>query len=403
VIPFTRQRFREICRGERLGDFGILGNPIHIFWPETLPAWVGQGAPKSFADVSEQDYGTPSPVDGFFAFDASRPLAEVHSGMDAGTEMYQYAPGVSAHNHSFLVAPPHEPRVIAEDDKSLTVVDSAGITERLLKNKAYNMPTWLEHPVRDRRTWEAFKKRLDPDTPTRYPADWRGYAERMNALDCPVSMEVGGFFGYINMWVGTEALMYLFYDDPLLVEDMMETILHLETRMIERVSADIHLDWVWYWEDMAYRSGPMIGPEMVRRLMLPRYRKLNDVIHGAGVEVIYLDCDGNIDQLAPLWLEVGINLWWPLECASGMDPVALRKKYGREVILAGGLDKRELMRDKAAVEREVMAKVPFLVETGPYFPSPDHLVPIDMPFDNFCHYINLLRQIRGDEALAFSA
>ena len=402
MIPFTRQRFREVCRGERLGDFGILGNPIHIFWPETLPAWVEQGAPKSFAEVSEQDYGTPSPVDDFFAFDASRPLAEIHSGMDAGTEMYEYIPGVSAHNHSFLVAPPYEPRVIAEDEKTLTVVDSAGITERLLKNKAYNMPTWLEHPVRDRQTWEALKKRLDPETATRYPADWLAYVERINALDCPVSMEVGGFFGYINMWVGTEALMYLFYDDPLLVEDMMETILHLEIRMIERVAADIHLDWVWYWEDMAYRSGPMIGPDMVRQYMLPRYRKLNEVIHKAGVDVIYLDCDGNVDQLAPLWLEVGINLWWPLECASGMDPVALRKKYGKDVILAGGLDKRELMRDRASVEREVMSKVPYLVETGPYFPSPDHLVPIDMPFDNFCHYINLLRQIRGDQPLDFS-
>ena len=61
------------------------------------------------------------------------------------------------------------------------------------------------------------------------------------------------------------------------------------------------------------------------------------------------------------------------------------------------------MRDKASVEREVMSKVPHLVKTGPYFPSPDHLVPIDMPFDNFCYYINLLRQIRGDEALDFSA
>jgi hypothetical protein len=401
MMAFTRQRFREICRGERLGDFGILGNPIHIFWPEALPAWIAQGAPADFAEVGDQDYGTPSAVDDFFGFDASRPLAEIHSGMDAGTEMHEYVPGVAAHNHSFLVAPPYEPRVVEEDEKSLVVVNGAGITERLLKDKAYNMPTWLQHPVRDRSTWETLKRRLDPDTPSRYPADWAAYVARINALDCPVSMEVGGFFGYLNMWVGTEALMYLFYDDPALVEDMMDTILHLETRMLQRVSADIKLDWVWYWEDMAYRSGPMIGPDMVRRFMLPRYRMLNEVIHAAGCEVIYLDCDGNVDQLAPLWLEVGINLWWPLECASGMDPVALRKKYGKDVILAGGLDKRELMRDKASVKREVMSKVPYLVETGPYFPSPDHLVPIDLPFDNFCYYINLLREIRGDAALDF--
>jgi hypothetical protein len=118
--------------------------------------------------------------------------------------------------------------------------------------------------------------------------------------------------------------------------------------------------------------------------------------------VIYLDCDGNMDELIPLWLDAGINLFWPLEVAAGMDPLALRKQYGREIILAGGLDKRELMRDKESLRHEVMAKVPTLAATGPYFPSPDHLVPIDMPFDNFCYYIELLREIRGDEPLGIS-
>jgi hypothetical protein len=50
-----------------------------------------------------------------------------------------------------------------------------------------------------------------------------------------------------------------------------------------------------------------------------------------------------------------------------------------------------------------MGKVPYLAATGPYFPSPDHLVPIDMPFDNFCYYIDLLREIRGDEPLHLAA
>jgi hypothetical protein len=352
--------------------------------------------------VGEQDYGTPSVADRFFGFDESRSLAEVHSGMDAGTEMHTYLPGVTAHNHSFLVCPPYEPRVLEEDEKSVVVVNSTGITERLLKDKAFNMPTWLEHPVKDRASWERFKERLDPATPQRYPADWGSYAAGINALDHPVSMEVGGFFGYINMWVGTEDLMYLFYDDPGLIDDMMDTVLQLELEMVRRVSRDIRLDWVWYWEDMAYKGGPMISPDMVRRHMMPRYRTLNEVIRGAGCDVIYLDCDGNIDQLLPLWLEAGINLFWPLECAAGMDPVALRRKYGREIILAGGLDKRELMRDRESIRREVMSKVPYLVETGPYFPSPDHLVPIDMPFENFCYYVDLLREIRGDEPLDFS-
>ena len=400
MTRFTKDRFREICRGQRLGDFGILGNGFNFFWPETLSAWVLQGAPQSFIDP-QQDYRTRSAVDEFFQFDESRSLAEIQSGLDAGQSMFEYVPGTSAPNFSALVCPPFNPEVMEEDEKSIVVRNSADITERLLKEKAFNMPTWLEHPVRDWTTWVEFKKRLDPATPERYPADWSAYVASVNALDCPVSMEVGGFFGYLNMWVGTENLMLLFYDEPSLVEDMMDAILHLEMEMVKRVTTNIPLDYVWYWEDMAYKGGPMISPEMVRKFMLPRYSRLNELIRDSGCEFIYLDSDGDVEQLIPLWLDVDIRFFWPLECAAGMDPLALRKKYGKDIIIAGGLDKRELMRDKASLKREVMSKVPSLVQTGAYFPSFDHIVPIDMPFENFCYYVNLLREIRGDEALDF--
>jgi len=195
--------------------------------------------------------------------------------------------------------------------------------------------------------------------------------------------------------------MYIFYDDPGMIDDMMETVLRLETEIVRRVTKDIRLDFVWYWEDMAYKSGPMISPAMVRNHMLPRYLKLNEAVRAGGCDTFFLDSDGNIDALIPLWLEAGINFFWPLECAAGMDPLALRKKYGRDIVLSGGLDKREFLRDKSSIKREVYAKVPALAESGPYFPSPDHLVPIDMPFENFCYYINLLREIRGDEPIDF--
>jgi hypothetical protein len=403
VTRFSKERFLSICRGERAGDFGILGNGFHMFWPETLAAWVEGGAPAELGtEASGLGNDVSDTVSEFFQFDESRLLWEIHSGIDAGTVMLDLA-GASFQDHSFLVCPPFEPRVLEEDDESLVFLSRAGIKERVLKAKSFNMPMWLDHPVKDRATWNQFKKRLDPSTPQRYPRDWATFVAMVNSLECPVAMEIGGFFGYINMWVGTEGLMYLFYDDPGLVDDMMETVLQLETEIVKRVTKDIRLDFVWYWEDMAYKSGPMISPAMVRKHMLPRYLKLNEVVRASGCETFFLDSDGNIDALIPLWLEAGINFFWPLECAAGMDPLALRKRYGKGVILSGGLDKREFLRDKSALRNEVCAKVPALAESGPYFPSPDHLVPIDMPFENFCYYINLLREIRGDEPIDFPA
>jgi len=51
------------------------------------------------------------------------------------------------------------------------------------------------------------------------------------------------------------------------------------------------------------------------------------------------------------------------------------------------------------VREEVMSKVPFLLETGGYFPTVDHLVPPDVPWENFLCWINTMREIAGLEPL----
>ena len=114
-----------------------------------------------------------------------------------------------------------------------------------------------------------------------------------------------------------------------------------------------------------------------------------------------LTTSGNVEQLVPLWLEVGINFIWPFEVAAGNDAVAMRKEYGKDLIIGGTIDKRALAKDKEAIREEVMSKVPFLLAQGGYFPSVDHLVPPDIPFENYCYFINTMREVAGLEKLSF--
>jgi uroporphyrinogen decarboxylase len=260
---------------------------------------------------------------------------------------------------------------------------------------------FVDWPVKDRASWKEYKRNLNPNTPERYPADWNAYVQEIKGLTCPLSMEVGGFFGYMREWVGIEKVLYMFYDDPGLIEDMMDTVLYLETEIIKRVSKDIKFEMVTYWEDMAYKSGPLISPAMFRKFMMPRYKKLNELLHSIGVDVIFVDSDGNLDLLIPLWLECGVNFVWPLEVAAGNDAVTLRKKYGKDLIMGGAIDKRALTKGKEAIKEEVMSKVPFLLEKGGYFPSLDHWVPPNLSFEKFCYFINLLREIAGLGKLEF--
>ena len=55
-----------------------------------------------------------------------------------------------------------------------------------------------------------------------------------------------------------------------------------------------------------------------------------------------LDSDGNVEELIPCWLEVGINFIYPMEVAAGMDVVALRRQFGKGLLIGCGMEKRIL-------------------------------------------------------------
>jgi uroporphyrinogen decarboxylase len=289
--------------------------------------------------------------------------------------------------------------IISEDERHRVETTYGGVTVEVNKQHPWRMPKFVDRPVKDWATWKEYKKRLDPDTPERYPADWAAYVERMNATDAPTMLLLEGYFGPLREWTGLEELIYLFYDEPDLVEDMMDQVLHLSLTMAKRVLKDLRIDCVRFWEDMAYRSGPLISPEMFKKFMTPRYQVITDYLRGEGIEILHVDSDGDATELIPLWLEVGVNFPWPLEVAAGMDAIALRKEYGRELILSGNIDKRAFLEGKDAIRHEVMSKVPYLMETGSYFPCLDHAVPPDVKLDDFRYYVNLLRDIGGLDKL----
>ena len=387
----ARERFLGICRFERPGDLCLLTPIINWFWPQTRKEWVKQGAPIELLQDLDHFRGD------YFQLDHYHLLDEVKTGM---CEYYiDIGGGVTYEYVIPPIVPTYESRLIAEDDRTVTLINEGGQKVRIFKDTPEKMPMYMDQPVKDRSSWEEYKKRLEPNTPERWPADWNAYVQEVNSSDEPTCLEVGGFFGFPREWMGLERLLYMFHDDPKLVEDMMEHICYLGIESIKRVVKDIRVDWVYFWEDMAFKTGPLISPAMVRKFMVPHYKKVTDILHSSGVDVICMDCDGNVNELIPLWLECGFNFHWPLECAAGMDAIALRKKYGKDIILGGNIDKRALLKGKDAIREEVMSKVPFLLESGGYFPGVDHLVSPDVSLENYRYFLNTMREVAGLEKL----
>ena len=299
-----------------------------------------------------------------------------------------------AYSGWFFPTPPFAREVVEESDDHVLFVNHEGILMREMKrNPMSSMPQFVKFPVETRAEFRAFwAKRMQPNLAARLGADWKEQLRAIRAQPYPfiiISDRWGGFFGPLRNLVGVERLCTLFYDEPAFVEEMMEANADFIIAIMSQILDVTTVDAFGFWEDMAFRSAPLLSPEMARRYMLPRYRRVAEFVRSRGVPYIALDSDGDVSSLIPVWLEAGINTLYPFEVQAGMDVVKVRREYGRDLRIWFGIDKRALVAGPAAIDAE-LARVRPLVADGGYVPGLDHSIPPDVPFAHYCYYMEHL-------------
>jgi uroporphyrinogen decarboxylase len=298
----------------------------------------------------------------------------------------------------FGFAPAFERVPIGEDEHTVTYRNHEGILLRELKvDPDLSMPQFLEFPVRTREDFEALQPRLRLNFDQRFPKDWAGWCEAWRFRSAPLQMNAdrqGGFFGPLRNLMGLENLLFAYFDDPALVERMIENRTELMLAILGRILKDTTIDWFCFWEDMCYNHGPLLSPALFRKHMVPAYRKVTDFLRANGVDAIFVDSDGNVAELLPLWIEAGVNGVYPLEVQSGMDVVKLRAEYGRDLLMIGGVNKRVLTQGPAEIDREIR-RVSAIFDKGGYIPQLDHSVPPNVPVGNFLYYLSAMGKAVG--------
>ena len=112
-----------------------------------------------------------------------------------------------------------------------------------------------------------------------------------------------------------------------------------------------------------------------------------------GVSLICQYSSGDFRALLPMMMENGFNLIWPLDQYSNMDPLELRREYGKELKMAGGLSKQMLIDGPDAIDRRIDELMP-LINEGGFFPAPDDMIPPEVPLENFVYLVKALRAVR---------
>lgn len=296
------------------------------------------------------------------------------------------------------IFPEYEVKVIKElEDGSRIIIDEMGIKQRISSGDE-SIPEYYDWPVKDRESWEKLRfEKLNPKTPGRYPENLDSIIKSYKDRDFPITMgKLGkspvGFFGPLRYLMGEVKLFISYYDQPELIKDMVNYLTNFWIELYSPILSKIIPDCFHLWEDMCYKTGSLISPEIFREFMLPAYQKFTSFLKDNRVDIIIVDTDGNCWELIPLFIEGGVTCIYPMEVAAGMDVVEVRKKIPK-LQMTGGIDKRVLTKDKSSIDKELEAKIPYMLKRGGYIPHIDHNVPPDVPFENFIYYRKRLEEL----------
>ena len=287
--------------------------------------------------------------------------------------------------------------IIEETDRYLTARNSMGVVTKSLKEGASKsgasacMDQYISFPVTDAHNFHEFKKRYTSDLSYHIADGWKNdllplWKNRSHVLSLGLWGSIPGFYWNARGWMGTENICYAWYDQPALMHEIMEFIADFTIEVAKPILAETGAEYVCLNEDYAMKTAPLLSPEQYKIFIFPHMRRLADFFKGSGIKYVFIDSDGDCDLLLPLMMEAGVDGIMPLERAAGMDPVKLRKKYGKSLKLLGGVDKRAVAKGKDAIEKHLTTLVS-LIEEGGFIPTVDHLVSPDISLENFEYYM----------------
>ena len=231
--------------------------------------------------------------------------------------------------------------------------------------------------------------------------DFSGFAERLREWEGLAIMATGA-----SVWQHPSFLRSL---DQLLVDlavnqeladFLLDTFTDFYVAYFDRMftAAPGAIDIFRIADDLGMQDRLLIGPDTFAAYIAPRIARLAEMAHSHGIAVMFHSCGSILPLIEPL-IGAGVDILDPIQVtAAGMDPVALKERYGDRLCFHGAIDTQYLL--PQGTPQEVEAEVAKMIrilggggvggdgkkggtgKSSGYILSPSHVLQSDVPIAN---------------------
>ncbi len=217
--------------------------------------------------------------------------------------------------------------------------------------------------------------------------DFSDFAERLEPWQDFAVMATGAsVFQHPTFLRGFEPLLADMAMNPEMTHFLLDRFTDFYVDFFDRMltAAKGRVDILRTADDLGTQHGLLFSPDMFRAFIKPRLKKLVDMTHSHGVKFLFHSCGAIIPFIDDL-IEIGIDILDPLQAAAtGMDPQALKDRFGGRVCLHGGICTQHLLPNGSPeeVRNEVHRRIEILGKEGGYILAPCHVLQTDVSTDN---------------------
>ncbi len=202
-------------------------------------------------------------------------------------------------------------------------------------------------------------------------------------------------YDMMQQLVGTEKLLVDIAEGADYVEVLMDKCKDFALAVGKKL-VSMGVDGIWAGDDFGAQNGMLISPRMWRRYFKERYRQVYAELKAVNPDIIIMQhCDGAVAPILGDWIEVGLEVFNPVQPnVPGHDPLELKTKFGERMSFWGAIDQQQLLPfgTPEDIDNDVRAKIEVLGKGGGYLVAPAHIIQSDTPPENVEAFIAAVKK-----------
>lgn len=180
-------------------------------------------------------------------------------------------------------------------------------------------------------------------------------------------------------------------------ERQTEIALHNLARYWEFIGGNVDVVFLC-GTDFGTQTSTFCSPEQFDEIWLPYYRQINDWIHTHTTWKTMKHSCGAVESFMPHFIEAGFDIINPVQVnAAGMDPVQLKKNYGKDLVFwGGGVDTQQVLpyAKPEEVKEEVKKLIEIFGQDGGFVFNTVHNIQANVPVENLVAMIETINNYK---------